>query len=100
MYATVRQLKYEESFKDEAKRLTQRELLPRLREIPGFIDYYLIFTEKGAGFSIGVFTDKKGCQTMNTLAGDFVKEWTQNKVHVEKMTEGEIVLTTRTPAAV
>ena len=100
MYATVRQLKFDESFKDESKRLAQRELLPKLREIPGFIDYYLIFTtEKEIGYSVGLFSDKKGCEIMNKVSNDFLKEW-KPKVKIEKMTEGEVVLQARFPATV
>lgn len=99
MYATVRQLKIQEAFKDENKRRVADELIPQFRQIQGFVDCYLIYTDQDTEISIGIFKDKKGADTMNRLANDFVKPLTP-KVKLETMYEGEIVLQARTPATV
>lgn len=97
MYAIVRQLKINESFKDENKRRVHDELLPQVQAIPGFVDYYLIYTDKQTEVSFGVFKDKKGADTLNKIASDFVKT-VAPKVEIQTVTEGEIVLEARKPA--
>ncbi len=99
MYATVRQLKVKPTFKDENQRRVQDELLPQFQDIPGFVDYYLIYTDKDTEVSIGICKDKKGVDAINKLANDFVKPLAP-KVELSKITEGEVVVQSRTPAIV
>ncbi len=91
MYATVRLLKCKQSFKDENERLVREQLVPDIKAIPGFIDYYLIYGEKDTEYSIGIFKDKKGAEAMNKLAGDFVKKHAAD-VEITTITEGEVVV--------
>lgn len=97
MYATVRTLKIQENFKDENRRRVHDELLEQARAIPGFIDYYLLYTGKDTEVSIGFFKDKKGADALNTLANDFVKG-VAPKVELTTINEGEVVVQARTPA--
>lgn len=96
MYATVRELTIKPQFKDENKRRVHDELLPQFREIPGFLECYLIYGKEDTEISIGLFKDKKGADEMNRLANAFVKTISPN-VHLTAMTEGEVVVESRTP---
>lgn len=98
MFATVRYLKVEKSYRDENIRRVHDELLPEIQAIPGFIDYYLVYTDNETEVSIGVFKDKKGADQLNALAGQFIK----NKPSVKLTTvhEGPVVVRSRMPAVV
>lgn len=96
MFASVRQLKIKKNFKDENQRRVHDELLPKLRAIPGFIDYYLIYTDKDEEVSIGFFADKNGADAMNRLANEFVKNIASH-VHLDHITEGDVVVESRAP---
>lgn len=97
MYATVRTLKIQESFKEENRRRVFDELLEQFRTIPGFIDYYLVYTSKDIEVSIGFCKDKKGVDAMNKMANDFVKG-VAPKVELASIYEGEVAVQARTPA--
>ena len=97
MYATVRQLKIKDAFRAENRRRVHDELLPRFREIPGFVDCYLIYCENDTEISIGIFHDKTGADAMQTIANEYVKSFAPN-VKLTSVSDGEVVVQGRTPA--
>lgn len=97
MYATVRQLFVKKSFQDENKRRVQDELLTSVRAIPGFIDFYLIYTDKESEISVALFKDKKGADQYNQIANKFIKPFAP-KLELQTMSEGEVVVQAGVPA--
>lgn len=91
MYAIVRELNIKPAFKEENQRRVHDELLPQVREIPGFVDFYLIYTSEETEISVGLFRDKKGIGELNRLADAFVKTTAPN-IHLLNKFEGEVVV--------
>lgn len=91
MYAIVRELNIKPAFKEENQRRVTDELLPKVREIPGYVDFYIIYTGKETEISVGLFRDKKGCEELGRMADAFVKTITPN-VHLVNKFEGEVVV--------
>ena len=90
MYAIVRELNIKPAFKEENQRRVTDELLPQVREIPGFVDFYLIYTGNETEISVGLFRDKKGVEELNRIANAFVKKTAPN-IHLTNAYEGEVV---------
>lgn len=91
MYAVVRELTIKPSFKEENQRRVTDELLPQVRQMPGYVDFYIIYTGNDTEISVGLFKDKKGIDELNRLANAFVKSIAPN-VHLTNMYEGEVVV--------
>lgn len=98
MYATVRQLKIKKAFREENARLVEEDLLPQARTIPGFVDYYLVYTDNETEISIGVFQDKKGAERFNEAANKFVREKLSGNVRLSTIHEGSVAVQSRAPA--
>lgn len=98
MFATVRQLKIKKSFRDENAKLVHDELLPEMRAIPGFVDYYLTYAGDDTEISIGIFANKKGADAFNEIASKFVKDQTGGNVKLTTIYEGPVAVQSRTPA--
>jgi hypothetical protein len=91
MYATVR--RYEGvSDPSEVVRLVNEGFLPIIREIPGFVDYYLVDAGDGVLISTSIFEDASGEEESNWRAGEFVGQHLTplipNPPHI---TAGEVV---------
>lgn len=97
MYAVVRQLKIKDAFRDENQQRVHDDLLPRFKNIPGFVDCYLIYCEDGIEISIGLFQNKAGADAMQAISNAFVKDFAQN-VKLSAVNEGEVVVQGRTPS--
>lgn len=97
MYATVRVLKIDDTFRSENRRRVHDELLPRFREIPGFVDCYLIYCDNDTEASIGIFEDKAGVNAMQNIANRFVKEFSEH-LKLTVVYEGEVVVRGRETA--
>jgi hypothetical protein len=71
MYATVR--RYEGvSDPREVARLVNEHFLPIIREIEGFVDYYVVDGGAGVMISTSIFEDPSGEEESNWRAGEFV----------------------------
>ena len=71
MYATIR--RYEGvSDASEVARIANEGFLPIIREIPGFVDYYLVDSGNGVLISTSIFEDSSGEEESNWRAGEFV----------------------------
>jgi hypothetical protein len=91
MYATVR--RYEGvSDPREVARLVNEHFLPIIREIEGFVDYYVVDGGAGVMISTSIFEDPSGEEESNWRAGEFVGQHLApllpNPPHI---TAGEVV---------
>lgn len=98
MYATVRELKIQNAFRDENLRRVNEQLLPQMRTIPGFIDYYLVYTKNDTEFAIALFADKKGADAYRKVVNELVYDARAN-LNLQAMAEGEVVAHGRAPAS-
>ena len=91
MYATVR--RYEGvSDPSEVIRQVNEGFLPIIREIPGFVDYYLVDAGGGVLVSTSIFEDASGEEESNWRAGEFVgKHLTPLMPNPPHITAGEVV---------
>lgn len=96
MYAMVRELKVKDSFRDENIRRVNEQLLPKMRAIPGFIDYYLIYAEHGVEFAVALFKDKQGADAYRTAVAEIVRDAGPN-LDLQLMTEGPVVAQAHVP---
>ena len=91
MYATVR--RYEGvSDTSEVARLVNEHFLPMIREIEGFVDYYVVDGGDGVMISTSIFESASGEEESNWRAGEFVGQHliplAPNPPHI---TAGEVV---------
>ena len=91
MYATVR--RYEGvSDTREVARLVNEGFLPIIREIEGFVDYYVVDGRDGVLVSTSILEDPSGEQESNWRAGEFVgQHLTPSLPNPPHITAGEIV---------
>ncbi len=91
MYATVR--RYEGvSDTSEVARIVNEGFLPIIREIPGFVDYYLADAGDGVMISTSIFEDPSGEEESNWRAGEFVgQHLTPLLPNPPHITAGEVV---------
>jgi heme-degrading monooxygenase HmoA len=79
MYTRIRHYRVKDP--EEATRRVRESFLPRLREIPGFIGYYILHGEGDAYASISVFETREGVEESRRLSD----EW--NAEHLEDLLE-------------
>jgi hypothetical protein len=91
MYATVR--RYEGvSDPREVARLVNEGFLPIIREITGFVDYYLVDAGDGVIVSTSIFESASGEEESNWRAGEFVgQHLTPLLPNPPHITAGEVV---------
>ncbi len=91
MYATVRRY---EGVTDpgEVARLANEHFVPVIREIPGFVDYYVVDGGDGVMITTSIFEDASGEEESTFRAGGFVAQHlaslAPNPPHI---TAGEVV---------
>ena len=91
MYVTVRN--YEGvSDTSEVARIANEGFLPIIREIEGFVDYYLVDAGDGVMISTSIFEDPSGEEESNWRAGEFVgQHLTPLLANPPHITAGEVV---------
>jgi hypothetical protein len=91
MYATVR--RYEGvSDPSEVARLVNEGFLPIIREIEGFVDYYVVDGGDGVLISTSIFKSASGEEESNWRAGEFVgQHLTPLLPNAPHITAGEVV---------
>ena len=73
MYATVR--RYEGvTDPSEVARVVNEIFVPIIREIPGFVDYYVVDGGAGVMISTSIFEDPSGEEESTFRAGEFVAQ--------------------------
>lgn len=96
MYAMVRKLKVKDSFREENIRRVNDLLLPQMRAIPGFVDYYLIYAQNGVEFAFALFKDKNGADAYRNAVAQIVKDAGAN-LDLQFMEEGPVVAQATAP---
>ena len=68
MYAAIRRYNVNEGAADRIVERVNAEFLPRLRQAPGFVSYFIIDGGDGTIASVTVFDDKRGADESSRLA--------------------------------
>ena len=94
MHATIRRYEgVDQNRTDELTKKVGESLIPRLSELEGFSEYYLI--EAGNGFvtSVGIFDSAAHASESTRIAADWVRDEKLESAipNPPKVTEGEIV---------
>jgi heme-degrading monooxygenase HmoA len=79
MYTRIRHYRVKDP--EEATRRVKESFVPRIREIPGLIGYYLIRGDEGAWTSVSVFETREGVEESRRLSD----QW--NAEHLEGLIE-------------
>ena len=73
MNAVIRHYRGNSQLFDELERRTD-EVEKVIRGVSGFVNYYLVRTEDGGGFTVSVFEDKTGTDESIRVAADWVRQ--------------------------
>ena len=66
--------------------------MPIIREIPGFVDYYLVYAGDGVMISTSIFEDASGEEQSNWRAGEVIgQHLTPLMPNPPHITAGEVV---------
>ena len=74
MHLTVRKYRKIEGDRKELEALVNREFVPMISKIDGFIDFYALFSDDGTLTSVSVFRDAKGGEESVRTAATWVSE--------------------------
>lgn len=74
MYATLRLYTLDETFdKPDVTREVRDVLLPKLRQVPGFVDYFRFEAVDGTIITFGIYRDKQSAHLASEIVGRFNK---------------------------
>ncbi len=79
MYTRIRHYRVKDP--EEVTRRVKESFLPLIRQIPGFLGYYIVQGEEGAYASVSVFETREGVEEVQRLSD----KW--NAEHVEELLE-------------
>ncbi len=79
MYTRIRHYRVKDP--EEATRRVKESFLPVIRQVPGFLGYYVVRGEEGAYASVSVFETREGAEEAQRLSD----QW--NAEHVEDLLE-------------
>ncbi len=82
MHTTI--LRFHVKDKEEAARRVREGFLPKLRELPGFLGYYVIDGEGDTAVSIIVFKTREEAEAAREPITDYVRE-----ANLHELIEGE-----------
>src|SRR3954454_14251575 len=74
MYLTVRKYRRVEGDRKQLVEIVNREFVPMISRIDGFVDYYSIFTDDGSLLSVSVYQDAKGAEESVRSAAKWVEQ--------------------------
>lgn len=97
MYATLRLYELDESYdKKEITRNVRDELLPQLRQVPGFVDYFRFEAKDGTIVTFGIYRDKQSAERASEIVNRFNKR-IRSDVMLTALHEGPIDVQSREP---
>jgi hypothetical protein len=94
MHAAIRRYEgVDQNRTDELTKKAGESLIPRLSELEGFSEYYLIEAGNGIMTSVGIFDTSTQASESTRIAADWVREEKLESAlpNPPKVTEGEIV---------
>ncbi len=74
MYASIRRYVVHPGSMDEIARQVDKGFLPTLRDIPGFVAYYLVDVGNGLGISFSIFEDQAAAERSAAASREYIKE--------------------------
>ncbi len=74
MYASIRRYVVHPGSIGEIARQVNKCFLPIIRDIPGFVAYYIVDARHGTGISFSVFEDQAGAERFAASSRKYVKE--------------------------
>ena len=92
MFVTIRRYETNPSSVPELLRRVNKDFVPLLRKIRGFVSYDICDTGKGVIFSATVFQTDSAAAESNGLAGRLAKDWSDLLPNPPQLTFGNIVL--------
>jgi hypothetical protein len=95
MHATIRRYEgIDQSRTDELVKNVDENLVPRLRELPGFGGYYLIEAGHGVMSSVGFFETSAQADESTRVAATWVRDEKLETVlpNPPKITDGEVIV--------
>jgi hypothetical protein len=93
MHATIRRYEgVDQNRTDELTKKVGETLVPKLSQLEGFSEYYLIETGNGIVTSVGIFDTSTHASESTRIAADWVREENLESAlpNPPKVTEGEI----------
>jgi hypothetical protein len=74
MYASIRRYVVHRESVDEIAGRISEGFVPVIRDIPGFVAYYVVDTGTGIAISISIFDNQAGAEQSAAAARDHIKE--------------------------
>ncbi len=74
MYAAIRRYEKTRSLNDEARRGLQERFIPRLQELDGFVDYYMVEGSDKTLATVSVFESPEHADRSNEIARQYIGE--------------------------
>ena len=91
MYAAIRRYQVDPGSVDEITRRVQNGFVPLIRQVPGFVDYYLLNDGNGTVVSLSVYEDRAGEEESVRLAAEFVRQHLAELIpNPPEVTAGEV----------
>jgi len=92
MFVTIRRYETNPSSVPELLRRADKDAVPLLRTIKGFVSYDILNTGKGVILSVTVFQTETAAIESNLLAGRLTKDWSDLLPNPPQVTSGRVVL--------
>ncbi len=74
MYASIRRYVVHPGSMDKIARQVNEGFLPIVRNIPGFVAYYVVDARHGTGISISIFEDQAGAKRSAAESKEYIRE--------------------------
>ncbi len=74
MYASIRRYVVHPGSIDEIARQITKGFIPIIRDIPGFVAYYVVDAGHGIGISFSIFEDQAGAERSAAASREYIKE--------------------------
>lgn len=91
MYAAIRRYQVDPGSADEITRRVETGFVPLMRQVQGFVDYYLLDDGNGAIATITVYQDQAGAEESVRRAAEFVRQQLSELIpNPPEVTAGEV----------
>jgi hypothetical protein len=93
MYAAIRRYTIQGTTAEEVARRAEDGIVPTLREVPGFLAYYIVGAAGDTVATVSVFETREAAEESTRLATDWVKRNLAPFVpHPPQITTGEVLV--------